>query len=439
MQFGEISSEKEINFTEIFKYLLRKLGYIIAVALVFGVLGYCVTVDKSESGEYSAYSYIYVENNDTESQSTYETAIVSDDVLNAVIARTDVKLTSGKLRDKTTVHYNSRTGYSITVVYDDEKTAVSLSAGIAEQAVEHVVANYDTNAKVVVKADFAKEIDGSDSISPTVLATAAGFFVALFAFGCTALFDTSIKSTRDVERFGYGVIGRVSRPDRKNKPCCKNRGVLGSVFGYAPKQRCESVLATKEDENLNEEYRRLRAGLDYVLTESESKTVLLAPVGCGEDAAVSAVNLAVSLANSSKRTLVIDCNMRDPKLKEKLKISPKNTVSDVVLGDVSLDAAVINLKDRLDVLAAGSERDRVQLLDSVGFADLIKTAKNDYDFIILSATDMTAYADADILAKYSSGVVPIVKKFVTKDSDIEKVLSFVKISKANIFGFLYKE
>lgn len=437
MQFSEKVLEKEINFKEIFKYIFRKLGFIIAVAVVFGALGYLVSDKADAPGQYSAFSYVSVENVEPESLVTYETVVLSDDILNAVISQTGLDLKASDIRDATTVSYNGKTGYSINVTNSDRNNAIALSAGIAEQAVKHVSEKYNVNANLVVKAESAKDLNPSGSISLTVLASAAGLLLALFVFGCIALFDTGIKSARDVERYGYAVIGTVSAPSHKNKSCCKKRNLWQFVFGYAKKQRCETLLAVNEDVKLYEEYRKLRANLDYTLKDNDNKVLLLAPVGCCAGFAASAINLGAVFASGGKRTLVIDCNLRGSKLAKRLSVTPENSVKDVALGNVKLADAVVSLNDNLSLLAANN--DSAELLSSAEFGKLIESAKSDYDKIVLAAADLTVYADAQVLAKYASGIVPIVKKFATKDSDIEAALSSAKISKVNICGFLYKE
>ena len=437
MQFSEKVLEKEINFKEIFKYIFRKLGFIIAVAVIFGAVGYLVSDKADAPGSYSAFSYVSVENVEPESLVTYETVVLSDDILNAVISQTGLGLKAGEIRDATTVKYNGKTGYSIDVTNSDKDTAIKLSAGIAEQAVKHVSEKYNANANLVVKAESAKDISSSGPISLTVLASAAGLLLALFVFGCIALFDTGIKSVRDVERYGYAVIGAVSAPSYKNKSCCKKRNLWQFVFGYAKKQRCETLLVVNEDAKLYEEYRKLRANLDYTLKDNDNKVLLLAPVGCCAGFAASAINLGTLFASSGSRTLVIDCNLRGSKLAKRLALKPESNIKDVVVGNAKLADAAITLKDNLSLLVA--DNDNAELLSSAEFGKLIESAMSDYDKIVLAAADLTAYADAQILAKYSSGIVPIVKKFATKDSDIEEALSLAKISNANICGFLYKE
>ena len=105
----------------------------------------------------------------------------------------------------------------------------------------------------------------------------------------------------------------------------------------------------------------LRAHIRYFNVDKQLRTVLVVSASSGDGKSTVVRNLAVAAATVGSRVLVVEADLRRPTLSDQFGIAPGPGVSEVLLGEVSLDAAVQHVRAgvggetraRLDVLVAG--------------------------------------------------------------------------------------
>jgi capsular exopolysaccharide synthesis family protein len=136
------------------------------------------------------------------------------------------------------------------------------------------------------------------------------------------------------------------------------------------------------------------------------------------------------------KVLIVDCDLRKPKLHRYLRIERKDGLSNVLCGFSELDTAIkVGVKENLDVLTAGEiPPNPAELLQTNSFALVMNELKKRYDYIILDTSPINIVTDAIFPIKLSEGTILLAKKDYTTYDMIEQSLEKMKRVDANIIG-----
>lgn len=184
-----------------------------------------------------------------------------------------------------------------------------------------------------------------------------------------------------------------------------------------------------------ESYKTLRTNIQYSSFDKEIRTIVVTSSEPGEGKSTVSGNLAFAFAQSDKRTIVIDCDLRKPSLHKKFRISNTSGLSDVLIGKVKVDEAVHSYANNLDVLTSGKlPPNPSEMLGSKTMENLIKALKENYDIIVLDSTPLQAVTDAQILSTKADGTVLVVRAGRTKRDSAIQAKSLLDKVGANIVG-----
>jgi capsular exopolysaccharide synthesis family protein len=223
--------------------------------------------------------------------------------------------------------------------------------------------------------------------------------IALFGSGGLALglifvleiFNTRITSPEDVKQhLRLRVLGVVPRVKAKN-------GRASLLLGNAvPAQFAEMLRGVRTNLVLAPE---LGTGHTLLVTSSEP----------AEGKTTSAANIAVSLARLNQRVLLIDADLRKPRLHEMFGEDQQPGLADVLAGKTSSRDFRKTKFSGLWLMAAGSaSRNPADLLGSPRFSKLVEELRAHFDWIVLDSSPVLAVADACMIARVASGVLLVV-------------------------------
>lgn len=178
--------------------------------------------------------------------------------------------------------------------------------------------------------------------------------------------------------------------------------------------RREFVLMNKNTPfQYQEAYKSLRTNLNFMAMGKACKKLIFTSAIPGEGKSSVALNLAVSLAETGSRVLVIDCDLRKPVIHRYLKIDNsayKGITS--ALADGSLAESIINMKGLgLHVMVADAiPPNPVELLGSPRMKNLIDELDKHYEYIIFDTPPVSVVTDAAVLSQYADGVILVVRQ-----------------------------
>ena len=200
----------------------------------------------------------------------------------------------------------------------------------------------------------------------------------------------------------------------------------------------KNVISSNSRFAIVEAYKIARTNLVFSLTALENNCVAVTSWSKGEGKSTATVNLAISFAKMSKRVLLIDTDLRRPNTHNLLKLNNDYGVSDVVAGMGEFEKEVHrDVIPYLDVLTSGAiPPNPSELIASPVFADLLKKAKEEYDYVIMDTPPLGVVADTLLLKDYVAGYVLVIREKVTTHGDIENSLQNIHLADSKALGFL---
>jgi len=259
-----------------------------------------------------------------------------------------------------------------------------------------------------------------------ILALALILGVGLGAGGCIflGLLDTSVKIQDEVVR------------------CFGDTVVLGSLPGIAEGES-ELVAVEKPLSLMAEAFRGIRTSLSLCLASRDERCFAVTSSEPGEGKTTVALNLAIALAREHRRVLLLECDMRRPRLKnvlgKALAADPARGVSTVLVGDSELRDIVghIEALPNLDIALCGPvPPNPAELMGADRFRQVITEAKGVYDYVILDSPPLLHVADAAILAGVGVPLLFVVRLFSTTRHDLRAASERLHTIQAKCAGLL---
>lgn len=195
------------------------------------------------------------------------------------------------------------------------------------------------------------------------------------------------------------------------------------------------IVEEKPKSVASENYRVLRTNIQYSSFDKEIKSIVITSSVPGEGKSTTAGNLALSFAQTSQKTIIIDCDLRKPTLHKKFNVSNQYGLSDVLVGNTSLENALSKYNDYLDVLTSGKiPPNPSEMLGSKTMENLLAYLKDNYNYVILDTAPLRAVTDAQILSTKVDGIILVVKAESTKKEAMLQAKGLLENVKANILG-----
>ena len=189
-----------------------------------------------------------------------------------------------------------------------------------------------------------------------------------------------------------------------------------------------------------ESYAKLRMNLLYTLVGKEKRTVIVTSAVSGEGKSTIVANLAISVAMSGKRVLLVDADMRRACQHEVFHYDDKTTgLSDVLVGSCPWKKAVLTTNQpKLNILPAGSlPPNPAELLDSQAMHALLEKLEAAYDIILLDVPPINIVSDPLALSSCVAGGLFVVRQGYSDHRDIRKALIQAEMTGLNLLGFVF--
>lgn len=235
----------------------------------------------------------------------------------------------------------------------------------------------------------------------TILGAILGLLLGLGITFLLERFDRRIRTPEDLEMiYGLPKLGVVPKSAALSQSAREEGG-----------QR--TALPTAEAEAFS----LIRAHLRFFNVDRDVRTVLIASPASGDGKTTIARHLAETAAKSGSRTLLLELDLRHPKLAHQLAVKATPGLVDVLIGAVQMDEATqpVELQApsgewvqrwELDLLAAGAAPPNPgELLESRAMDAVLTRARSTYDFVVIDTPPLTAVSDAFPLLTKADGVV----------------------------------
>lgn len=187
-----------------------------------------------------------------------------------------------------------------------------------------------------------------------------------------------------------------------------------------------------------EAYKTLRTNIRFSLRGEGCKKICITSSAPGEGKSITILNLAISFAETGKKVLLIDADLRRPAISRLLR-EPSETGLTSVLAEITTAEEAIH-KDvypNLDILFSGEiPPNPLELLGSEKMEELITQTEKAYDYILVDTPPATVVSDASVVANFLDGVLFLVRRGKSNRDDVKQALDNLQLIGAKILGFV---
>lgn len=430
---------EEINIRDFLNYLKKYVLVIVAVALVL-IIGVFIYDKSIKKPLYTTYTTIILtKSNETQTGTTitqndillnqklvetYSKIIKSKLVLEQVISETGVTYTAEELSENVSVEaYENTEMLKISVTDQDPELAANIANSIAQVFSGEIAKIYQiNNISVVDVAVTPEEVSNNTLKRDLLIALFISIFGTIGVVFVVYYFDDTVKLTDDLEEeIGMPVVAKVFKSDIGSK---NNRKV--------------ELLAQKYPKSVvSESIKTLRTNLQFSSVDEDIKTILITSSIPGEGKSFISANLAISFAQTDKRVLIVDCDMRKGRQHRIFKLSNSKGLSNLLIDDMTNYKDYINKTsvDGVHVITRGTvPPNPSELLNSKKNADLLRVLKAKYDVIIYDGVPCNGLPDSIIMSKLVDKVLIVSSDSMTPKSVLESTKKQLESVNAPVAG-----
>ena len=401
----------EIDIRELFQIIRKRLWIIISFILVAVLLSGIVSMFFLDDIYESSTTLIVSKqsdgnNNDLQISDinlarnlvdTYSVIIKSNRVLESVLSDLNLDMTLSNLKSKINV---SAEGNTEIIRINVEDTIPERAKDIANSLANVFIKEVDTLLKMenVQIIDIARV--PNSPIRPRVFMNIAiaGMLGLMIGLGLVLLIeylDNTIKTPEDVlKHMQLSVIGSI--PDfngdtSKGKNKKRTTRLIGSPSIKAP---------------VTEAYKTLRTNIQYSNLDNNLKVILVTSSTQSEGKTSTSSNLAISMAQSDKKVLLIDCDLRRSNVHKLFHILNVKGLTNVLAENMDYHEILNSVGiPNLDILTSGPKPPNPsEILGSTRMEAFMERVSKEYDVIILDAPPILPVADAMVLSKLAMSI-----------------------------------
>jgi capsular exopolysaccharide synthesis family protein len=239
--------------------------------------------------------------------------------------------------------------------------------------------------------------------------------------------DNSIKTPEDLKQYlQISFLGFIPRMAAK------------SLKSFRP----EHVVAEAPKSIVSEAYRSLRtsvsiSAINDTSSAPEGSTLLVTSAEPSEGKSCTIANLAIAMAQSGRKTLVVDCDFRRPQIHKIFNVENESGFADLLShfknkGKIHLKRTAI---PNLDVFPCGKiPPNPSELLESPGTKKIIDALATRYDTVLIDSPPINSVTDPVILSRLANGVVLIIRAGETKRDIVQQAAEQLNSAGANLLG-----
>ncbi len=437
-----VKGEKELSVVELWYIFCKNILWEAIIFVVVLAIGFAVAFTSKDYYVARASVIVKASLNSSTSQSYNDTPLSQQQVvlvcdvlknesfIDRVQAEIDKPVSAGSLSTSYTEE-----SLLINLKYTDVEPALAkekLTAIINE------IARFsrETNDQFLNKY-FAADVEvvpltgASDEVNPIVsaqsnktkiilLSVALGFVAVFLYVLCMLFFGDKVNSEEKLERItgkkNFIVIDekKISKKSKKDKSF-SSKELIQLKLG-----KLADSLIYMQDGEKNKLYQIYQI---QSTTSKEGKTTI-------------AINLALTLGSSNRKTLIIDCDFAHPSVHRALKLSKQKGITDYFKGELDFDGIIKKTaNENVDVITCGDQiTDHTIFFTSEKFKSILKEAKAKYDFIILDCAPVKALSDYINISPLVDATLLVVENDSISSRELAYVVNELDSCNANVVG-----
>ncbi len=281
----------------------------------------------------------------------------------------------------------------VTATREDAAQSAQITQAAARAFIEWL-RDRDTTLTATIVSDAVAPASPASPSQPTWLAIGAllGLLVGLAAAALRNRADHSIRTPAELEEIaGAPVLGAIAFDK-----AAAQTPLITSLGTHHP--RFEAV-------------RILRTNLQFVDIDRDHKVITVTSSVPGEGKSTTACNLAIALAQTGAQVVLVEGDLRRPRVSEYLGVERTVGLTTVLVGRVPLEAGLQQASTPgLDVLTSGAlPPNPSEILQTAAMSTLVSELRGRYDVVLIDAPPLLPVTDASLLASLSDGAILVVR------------------------------
>jgi capsular exopolysaccharide synthesis family protein len=216
-------------------------------------------------------------------------------------------------------------------------------------------------------------------------------------------------------------------------------GLIPVINHWRDRKKPFLVTKTHPRSAPSEAYRGLRTSVQFMALESPTKVLQITSPSAGAGKTTTAANLAWIMADAGQRVVVLDCDLRQPRVHEFFELPNDVGFTSVLLGEVELEDALLSVPDQpgLLVLPTGPvSPNPSEVLSSAGTQRIFENIGAYADVVIVDSAPVLPVTDAAVLSTHADAMLLVVSAGLDKGRDVVRSVEMLNQINAPIAGIV---
>lgn len=425
-----------MDFKQFLGVLRRRWATIIAVlALGLGIAA-AVTFTSTPKYESRAQLFLSVDVTNTSDAyaallfqsnraASYATLAQSTTLAERVVDSLDLDMSPDELADNIKANVITDTALIEIVVKDEDPRQAQLIAKATTREFASYLSALETpsggDSQITVQVSNEASYD-PDAVSPRlilnfVIGGLAGLVLGVALALVRDLLDRTIRTADHVAEITEAPVLVSIGFDNE----IRSAPLLTDLGGFAAR---------------TEAFRLLRTNLQFIGIDEQPRCLVITSAVPGEGKTMTSTNLAVAMAQTGRNTLIVDADLRRPRVATTLGLDPAIGLTTALVGKTAIhDAIQVHEASGLHVLASGAKPPNpTEILQSRITADLIKRLCASYDMVIIDAPPLLPVADASVLSRIADGTIVVIRHGKTTRDQVNDAINRIQQVGGRVYG-----
>ncbi len=426
--------------------------WIIIVASVLGASIFFAGTYFFIDPEYTATAklYVYIEKGEGVSLSqgdlavskqlvdTYLIIVESDPVLEMVAETLNSKYPSLTAKNIEAMVYgnslNETEAFYVSATSTDRQLATDVINTILEIVPQEIIRVVKAGAvELIEPAQLPAEKDYSwPIVTYSIIGFLLGFaFSAAYILVCNAMDGTIYGRKEIISEFNIPILGAI--PEQTDSA---DRKRLAKNPHQSVELSQKYIINKKTSFPVSEAYRKARTSIFYLPFENDCRKIVVTSAVSGEGKSTTAINLAIMLAQADKKVLLVDADMRRPKISRYMGLAKHDGLSEFLAGISSSLSIVKDEETKVDIVCSGqATSSAAELLASPKTDTLFKQIEElGYDYVIIDSPPVNVVTDSTVLSDKVDGYLFVLRAGYSNVYETKAAVSALEQIDAKILG-----
>lgn len=204
------------------------------------------------------------------------------------------------------------------------------------------------------------------------------------------------------------------------------------------------ITVAKPQSQTTEQFRTVRTNINFKAIDHDINTLAFTSAAISEGKSTVAANVAITYAQSGKKTLLIDGDLRRPTVHSTFSLTNRRGLTSILTSDsneLNLDEFTQDSGiENLSILTAGPiPPNPAELVGSKRMKTFIDLVRNYYEMVIIDLAPILEVSDTQELARKLDGVVLVVRQGKTQKQAVKRAVEMLEIAQAHVLGYIMND